>query len=236
MGFDGNILKFSGYTTELILDYKDIVRDGLIVHYDMVNKESYDRVGGYVYDLTGNGHTGFLSGGTSFTSDGGISFNGTDGKLIYSLNIPSAMTHVIIAKSNQSTWTNYNGLGCSRAFNGWSTHPWQGSTDVSFGVNDNAGGGIGNTVTPTINIQDPHIYIVSTDGTTCTSYIDLTEYPVSGTVTRDSNTTADIHIANDDVPYDSRFTDCTVYVHLIYNRPITYNEIIQNYNVYKEYF
>ena len=221
-----------------IVDYNDIVKNGLIVHYDMVNINSYDRTGTTVNDLTGNGHTGTLAGGTSFTLDGGISFNGIYGKLTYLLDIPSAMTHVIVAKSNQPTWSDYNGLGCYRGPNGWSTHPWQGtSTDISMGVNDNAGGGIGNFVSIAgFNPQNLHVYCVTTDGTNCTSYVDLTEYPVAGTVTRDNTTTgATIRIANDDVPYDSRFTDVTVYAHLIYNRSLTKAEVIKNYNAFKNY-
>ena len=123
-----------------IMNDLDIVRDGLIVHYDMVKTQSYDRIGSTVNDLTTFSHTGTLGGGTSFTADGGISFDGIDGSLIYSFSaIPEAMTHIIFAKSNEATWSNYNGLGANRDLNGWSMHTWQSSTDISFGWNGNDG-------------------------------------------------------------------------------------------------
>ena len=223
-----------------IVGYNDIVREGLIVHYDMVNIHSYDRTGTTVNDLTGNGHTGTLVGGTSFTSDGGISFNGIDGALTYLLDIPSAMTHVIVAKSNQPTWSNYNGLGCNRGINGFSTHPWQGTSDnFSMGVNGDLGegNGIGNYFSVSnFNPQSLHVYSITTDGTNATSYVDKIEYPIVSTTTRAiSSTGSTIHIANDESPYSDRFTDVTVYAHLIYNRPLTQTEVIQNYNAFKNY-
>jgi hypothetical protein len=234
----GNILTINpAPPTQVVINNLDIVRDGLIVHYDAVKTLSYDRVGSTVNDLTTFAHTGTLVGGYSFTSDAGISFDGINGALSYILNIPEAMTHIIFAKSNQVTWSDYNGLGANRGPNGWSTHTWQSSTDISFGWNDNVGPALGILVTPTVDIQLPHLYAITTNGSTNhKAYIDDIEYNIPGTITRDSLTTDYMHIANDDAPYSSRFTDLTVYVHLVYDRQLSKEEIIQNYKAIKPYF
>jgi len=238
----------SGYSTSgspvinLIMDDIDIVRDGLIVHYNIVDINSYDRNIGppstTVNDLTTYAHTGTIAGGFSFTADGGISFDGINGALSYSLTIPEAMTHIIFAKSNATLWSNYNGLGANRGPNGWSMHTWQSSTDVTFGWNDNLGASVVyTTITPTVDIQLPHLYAITTDGSTNhKAYIDDVEYNMPGTMVRDSLTTDFMHIANDDAPYNSRFTDLTAYVHLVYDRQLSKAEIIQNYKAIKPYF
>ena len=238
----GHISDSASPDLNLLLDNIDIVRSGLIVHYDMMNTDSYPRAGSFVNDLTGLGHTGSLgSGGYSFSSDGGISFDGITGKLIYNFNIPTAMTHIIFAKSNQVTWNEYATLGANRGANGFSIHPWIGTTDVSFGVMGNDG--ISQpfvTVTPSVSITTPHLYGITTDGISNSfAYIDTTEYTMSTVpaFVRDATSiNVDNHIANDDVPYDtSRFGDITVYVHLFYNRQLSKAEMIQNYNAIKTY-
>lgn len=51
-----------------------IVTDGLVLHWDAANIRSYPGSGTTVYDLSGNGKNGTLSGGTAYDTDGGGSF------------------------------------------------------------------------------------------------------------------------------------------------------------------
>ena len=241
----GHISDSASPDLNLLLDNIDIVRSGLIVHYDMMNTDSYPRAGSFVNDLTGLGHTGSLGLPTSFTftADGGISFNGTTGQLSYGLTIPEAMTHVIYAKSNVSLWNDYNLLGANRGLNGWSMHTWQSSTDISFGFSGNDGSTASVTITPSVSITTPHMYAITTNGSSSNfAYIDTTEYAMTVTpvfpapsMVRDGITVSDMHIANDDAPYSTRHGNITVYVHLLYNRQLSKAEMIQNYNALKTY-
>ena len=218
----------------MINTHVDIVRSGLINWYDTVNINSYDRVGPEIIDLIGNGHTGALTGAT-FMGDAGISFDGVTGSLIYDLTIPAAMTHIIYVKSNQSTWTNYNALGANRGPNGWSMHTWQGTTDINMGWNDYLGNSaITLLVTPTVDITQPHMYAITTNGSnTHAAYIDDVKYTLPGQITRTGSTNSSMWIANDAPGYNSRHTEITVYVHLLYNRALSQAEMLQNYNALK---
>jgi hypothetical protein len=217
--------------------FTDIVRSGLIVHFDPMNLDSYDRSGSIIYDLTGNGHTGTLSGGYSFTADGGIYFDGVNGNLTYTLNFPTAMTHLIYVKSNQPTWTNYNLLGANRGPNGFSMHTWAGSTYISVGVYGADGIGNGVSVTPAVPVDLPQMYVLSTDGFNSTFYINQSKYIGSNlSVGRDNTVTDTLYIANDAVPYNSRFGEMTMYTHLLYDRELSYDEIKQNHNALSSRF
>ncbi len=222
----------------MILSNIDIVHDGLIVHYDMINRTSYDRVGSIVNDLSGLGHNGTLNNGPIFTTDGGLSFDGINDSLVYQLDIPQDMTHIIFAKSNLSTWSNYNILGCSRSNNGWSVHPWIGTTDINFGFNGNLySNSNGIRITPSVDITTPHMYAITTNGASSYAYINDIEYVIPNTVNRDNSTTnATIRLAEDDVPYNDRYGNITIYIHLLYNRQLSKSEMMQNYLAMKNYF
>ena len=242
MGYDGNILNYTGKPDHIesvgtkVRRFIDIVRTGLIVHYDMMNIDCYDRVGSTVNDLTGNGHTGTLAGGYDFTTDGGIHFDGINGNLVYTMNFPTQWTHLIYAKSNQATWSNYNALGASRELNGISMHTWQGATTMSAGFTDQFGIGNGIYVAIPADIQLPQMYALTTNGNNSIFYVNQGQYIVTGLINRDNSTTSQIYIANDAPPYNSRFTECTVYCHLAYNRELTFDEIKQNHKALQSRF
>ena len=120
----------------MIVGDLDIVRDGLIVFYDMVNINSYDRIGSVVNNLqpypSANGN---LYNNPTFTNDGGLSFNGTNQALIYSNDFTAAFTVITFAKSNTSTWNENGTLGSYRGANGYILHGNQGTSLVNLRVN-----------------------------------------------------------------------------------------------------
>lgn len=71
------------FYTGLTTDFK-IVTEGLHIHFDAANTDSYIGTGTSVTDLTGNGQTGTFYGDTSFinTHGGGFSFDGAGGDYI----------------------------------------------------------------------------------------------------------------------------------------------------------
>lgn len=236
MGYDGNILNYTGTPDHIesvgskVRRFIDIVRTGLIVHYDMMNIDCYDRVGSTVNDLTGNSHTGTLAGGYDFTTDGGIHFDGIDGNLTYSLNFPTAVTHMIWAKSSQANWSNYNALGANRGPNGINLHTWQGSTLITSSIYDaNAMGTSGVYYDPGAIITSPQMYATSSDGNNEKLYVNNVEI-IGGTLpaSRDNTATDTFYIANDAPGYNSRFSEIVVYAHLLYDRQLSFDEVKQN--------
>ena len=73
---NGNILDSTSITTATFNN--SIVTDGLILHLDAGNKNSYPGSGTTWTDLSGKGYDGTLTNGPSFNSQGYISFDGSN--------------------------------------------------------------------------------------------------------------------------------------------------------------
>ena len=63
-----------------------IVRDGLILYYDVANPRSYSGSGTTIYDISGNGNNGTLNNGVSYSSSnmGSLSFDGVNDYVSFS--------------------------------------------------------------------------------------------------------------------------------------------------------
>jgi len=225
----------------LIPECLDIVRDGLIVFYDMVNINSYDRIGSVVNNLqpypSANGN---LYNNPTFTNDGGLSFNGTNQALIYSNDFTAAFTVITFAKSNTSTWNENGTLGSYRGANGYILHGNQGTSLVNLRVNssiDTYTGGIQVSNIPVTNILLPHMYAVSSNGTSAKAYVDDNEFIIPGTISPARNTSTGLVYLGEDSPnYNYRYGNVTIYIHMYYNRQLSYAEMKQNYKVISTYF
>jgi hypothetical protein len=60
-----------------------IISSGLVLCYDAGNKRSYPGSGTTIYDISGNGRTGTLNGGVTYSS-GNLSFDGSSGYVSFS--------------------------------------------------------------------------------------------------------------------------------------------------------
>ncbi|MFA5643938.1 MAG: LamG-like jellyroll fold domain-containing protein [Patescibacteria group bacterium] len=79
----GNKCAVSGSILDFDCSSFRIVREGLVLYYDLSNSNSYGGTGTTVYDLTENNNDGTLVGGVSYITDSGgtFDFNGSNGKV-----------------------------------------------------------------------------------------------------------------------------------------------------------
>jgi len=64
---NGNILSSTSITGSIFS--KSIVTDGLVLHIDPVNKNSYSGSGASIYDISGNSYTGTLTNGVTYNTN-----------------------------------------------------------------------------------------------------------------------------------------------------------------------
>lgn len=226
----------------IITDDVDIVRDGLIVHFDTMNLKSYDRVGSTLVNLVNPGtHDATLSGGYTFDAEGGITFDGVSGQAIYNVTHTAEFTAITVARSIPALWTDYGNITSSRVLSGYTMHPFQADTLMAVSVMTDQPGDLNvfslNDFFTPADIQVPHLYGVSSNGSNVHyGYFDEEAHPIPGTITRTDGTNGDVYIGNDSPPYDTRFGNIAFFAHLYYNRQLTPEEVRQNFRALRSHF
>lgn len=219
-----------------------IVTDGLLVCYDAGNNKSYPGSGNTWYNLA-NTNDCTLSGAT-FTSvnGGGISYDGINDTSSYSIAVPKAFTVITIAKSLQTYWNEYAGLGSLRGPNGFIIHnnPFESSNrTISLYICNSLGNFtyLGD-MTDITNILIPSMYTFTTNGTTNHKGYYNTTLKVNATtsdISRSSSpSTESVNLGSDF--NNARFNNIVIYAHYMYNRELTQSEISQNYNALRGRF
>ena len=224
----------------------DIITDGLVLHVDPGNINSYPGSGDTWYDLSGYGNHGTLSGSPTFSAaNGGVfDFDGTDDGSDHgndsSLDITSTITvsiwvnldttgtpsHQFIGRDRVPTDRNYGLMGYQgdgkmywQVFTGntnnyiaWDSGTWQ--------------SGVWYCLTGTYDGSYDRIY---TNGE-----LDCTPHSHTG------------NIDNDNVPLkigrgsatsgETRLTNGQIGPAQVYNRALSADEVLYNYNIHKERF
>jgi hypothetical protein len=214
----------------------DIVRDGLILHLDAGSERSYPRTGTVWRDLSGNGNNGTLTNGPTFNSNnnGSIVFDGVNDFISTGLNISNPFTNsytfslflrtniitdAMVLSTGQSRSTSSNSrlyIG-SHTVNGW-----------SMGIQNSAW-----TVTNVPVTTNWTFVTLTMSGGVATLYVNsnaiqtknYTSYTISG------NVWLGAHDSATSFPYNGNISQAQ-----IYNRAITPQEILQNYNATKKRF
>ena len=91
----------------------NIVRDGLVLYLDAANPKSYPGTGTTWYDLSGNGHNGTLTNGSTYNSDnkGSIVFDGINDRI----EIPSS-TYTFNSACTFEMWFNLTAINRNQGF------------------------------------------------------------------------------------------------------------------------
>jgi hypothetical protein len=213
---------------------KGIVQSGLVLNLDAGVSSSYPGSGTTWTDLSGNGNTGTLTNGPTYSSSNGgsIVFDGTNDSVSVSnsssLN-PSTNTLICWAKSNTSTWNEYGFLMSKRDV--FVMHPNISSTTVDYFYRLN-NTWVSQQITVS-NITVWNMYACSWDGTNINAYLNGVLIN-SGVKTGPLNTsdTGVLEIGRDD-GFAGRFLNGNIAQVQIYNRALTAAEIRQNYNATK---
>jgi len=96
-----------------------IVTDGLVLHLDAGNYQSYPIAGTSWYDLSGYGNNGTLTNGPVYTRDGGgaISFDGTNDYANLGTSLPDFTTQLTINVWAKISGSPTDGIFCTKGEN-----------------------------------------------------------------------------------------------------------------------
>ena len=218
----------------------DIITDGLILNLDAANPKSYSGSGTIWLDLNNN-KNGTLTNGAVFNSDkkGSIFFDGVDDYVDMSnFTNPFAETIIVFARSATANWNQFGWISSSRRQNGHIIHPAFSTKDLDYYILNQTGGFtyIGNL----LNIPDitiPHMYSLSTNGSNLHRiYLDgqLRGTNTTAITRTQSPTPQPWYLGQDDT--GGRYGNGYIYYVLRYNRQLTDQEMLQNYNALKGRF
>lgn len=214
----------------------DIVENGLLLALDAANVKSYLGSGTNWVDLSGNNNNGTLTNGPTFSGGniGSIVFDGANDFVQCTGTVSLTAATFIVWIRRNGTQDTYDGILFSRGTSVTGIN-FQSSNQLGYHWN-----GISNTYDWTSGLAIPDLAwsmcAVSVTSTTATAYL----YQASGlttatnTVSHTSTTLDDIKIAQDD--FGGRFFNGNIAQASIYNRALSSDEILQNYNATRSRF
>lgn len=230
--------------------YGGIVKDGLVLMLDAAKKDSYDRLGTTWRDISWNGNNGTL---TNFSSPspqtiwngdngGSIIFDGTNdyvdlgsittGNTLMLSNGLFTISAYIKKNSGGNTFQRIVDKSTNvGALNGYAI--WVDSQQLGYSVSNNNNWRTNSTTSVFLN-QWNNVCIIS-NGTSITSYVNGVEFIGSfynGSYNNPPNVTANLRIGTWYIPSDRMFIGNISQV-LIYNKPLSPSEVLQNYNATK---
>jgi hypothetical protein len=211
-----------------------IVTDGLVLYLDAANTKSYPTTGTTWNDLSGNNNNGTLINGPTFNSanNGSIVFDGVDDYTSGSILVPSTFTTNFWFKPLQLR--NYNP---GFIINNWGDFIWHTTSDGSI----YCGTDLGNRFNPSSPGCGPGSIIVNTIyNYTYTYNLGVGSLYKNGTLTTTSNshtipvsagTVKNYFVASSP---GGGISNVISYIFQIYNRALTAQEVLQNYNATKQ--
>jgi len=226
------------YNENMLKD--NIVKNGLILYYDIHIPKSYPITGNILYNIVNYNNNGVLTNSPTYTNEknGGLSFDGVDDFVDNTFINPYSETIIVWARSNVANW-NVNGwISSSRRQNGHIIHPNGGGKTVRFFIANSSA--TLTEITPSIVPSDvtvPHFYAITTNGINShKSYFDgniVAENTTS--ITRTLSPTSQIwYLGRDD--NSTRYGNGVIYSAFRYSRELSASEIYQNYIVTKSRF
>lgn len=201
----------------------NIVTTGLLACFDPANPRTYSGSGTTIYDASGNGYTGTLTNGATYsTSNGGVFV--LDGVNDY-IDIPINLASTNYTVFGASRYTTVSGRIFSAKNNNWLMGHWNGTTENHYaeGWVTSVGAGSGDTTW--------RIY-AATGNISGNSY----NFYVNGTLNAGPNsggTAGPNGFAIGSYAGSSEFSAGQVGVLLVYNTILTANQIAQNFAAYR---
>jgi hypothetical protein len=213
--------------------YGGIVTNGLVLNLDAAKRDSYPGTGTTWRDISGNQRNGTLTNGPTFNSDNGGSFvfDGTN-DFVQCTGTLSATQATFLCwirrNGNQGT---YDGIIFSR---GTSTTGMNFYTSNQLGYTWNDAS---NTYNWSSGLTVPDLtwcmVAVSVTSTAAVAYLCQASgiTTATNTVSHTSTTIDDIKIGVDE--FSSRYSSGNIAIAALYNRALTAQEVLQNYNATK---
>ena len=222
----------------------NIIMDGLVFMADAANPDSYPGSGTTWNDLTTTQNHGTLTNGPTFDSGNGGSIV-FDGANDYSKNTGSSdydLTEGTVecwAKVHSST-TNFFGVGSiftQSPYKGFGIHSAANSTKFSLLITYNAVGTINYMDADNNYVIDQWYHLVGTVGATRADfYIDGVRNEYLTYTTAIAPSSQPITIGRFYSNYNGFYAPCNIASVKFYNRALTEDEVLQNYNATKGRF
>ena len=204
-----------------------IVTDGLVLALDAGNRKSYLGSGTAWNDVSGNNITGTLTNGPTFdTANGGsIVFDGSNDYVQTNINRSfTEMTLMGFIKRN-GTQVDYAGIFFSRGSSVTGLDFYTAAQNLGYTWNNAV-----NTYTFNSNLLVPNntwcMVAMSVTSTVATLYVNTSS--ATNTVSHTSTTVDDLRLGVDE--FGSRFMNGNIANVMMYNRALSTNEILQNFN------
>ena len=230
----------------------DIVTDGLVLALDAASHKSYPGSGTTLFDLSGNGNEGTLTGGPTFSSqnNGAIQVDGS--KNIAITGMPTTNNYTLCIWSLNLGPTAFANVGhrtyaCTDNFR----FQWDdtSSTTIARGPFVDFVSTGGNLTPSNFTSQSPsdlfnkwNLTSMTSDGSITTIYFNNIQGATT-TSARVFSTDGAMNIATDNLSgiggadsFNQGGGNCFFGPVYVYNRALTANEILQNYNVSKPRF
>ena len=220
-----------------------IIIDGLILHLDAANIKSYPRSGTTWNDLSRKSINGSLLNGPLFSSanNGSIVFDGVNDRVecneVSAFKISSTITlHASFYINNYVNWAGIVGRNNdSKSVYALNLSP--NSQRLRFNYNNISPWTTNIETTSTLPIRQWIISTVTYDGTDVKMYLNgvLDRVATIGSITFDTGSGFPLDIGYDNPGGDEYFNGNISQI-LIYNRALTQQEVLQNYNATKGRF
>ena len=216
----------------------DIIADGLVLNIDAANRASYVEFADKTYNTLDLSVSGSLVNDPSGSlgSPKAWDFDGVDGWIGYDATLPGAITFSTIAKSSNSTWNDYAGLGSHRAANGFIFHNNPSATTVSFYIYNSSTTFLSlGTITPS-NIENFNFYTLSSNGSNLHKVYLNGELKITNTTTHNRNMSGINQNVNLGLDTGVRYNDIKISNNYFYNTQLSDSEVLHNYNALKGRF
>lgn len=218
-----------------------IVTDGLVLNIDPGNRNSYPGTGNQIYDLSGTGNTGTLSNSPVFSSSNGgqIGFNGTNqfvnfGNKFSFTTENFSFSYWVFVNTFTTNQANQGPVVFWKGNFGENGYYCQINSDASFAFVTNSPSNQ-NTVSGTgiVKLRNWHHISIVRNGSSVRLYCDGVDVTVTAATHNPAASNRDFLIAN----YNSFiFANIQISQFQVYNRALTQQEILQNYNATKNRF
>jgi hypothetical protein len=210
--------------------YGNIVKDGLVLDLDAAKRDSYPTTGTVWRDISGNNYTGSLTNGPTFssTNNGSIVFDGVDdyvicGDIINYTNSFTVSSWINVNSSLNPIISKWSGTFVASRFFLFRTN----SNVLQF-FDSNTTLFTGGTVPSNVWTQVGFVI----NGSSSQLYINGTPSGNSFTPTMTVRTGVNLGLGCYSNPFDTFLTGKIAYIQ-VYNKALSAQEVLQNYNATK---
>jgi len=212
-------------------DGPDIVESGLVLALDAANSKSYPGSGTTWTDLSGNGNTGTLTNGPTYSSanGGALTFDGVDDKVSTNYKPSGARSYFIWVKYNSLTHPSGYQLTGTQEFNAYTYIGISNFGRVYYYAGTNStGGNIGNRDPVTVNTWVSLGFVLNADGSRIVYKNGVNIHSNTGGLGGTATAEFSVGCINNNYHVNGNIAQVS-----IYNRALTATEVSQNFNALK---